>query len=85
VIEERVSNLKRPDEWLVWDEEFQRVCEAIGKLPYEQREVVVLRIQGAMKFREIARLQEISVKTALTRYRYGIDKLRSLLHERPKK
>lgn len=84
LIEERISNLKRPDEWIVCDEEFQRVCEAIGKLPYEQREAVVLRIQGAMKFREIARFQEISVKTALSRYRYGIDKLRSMLNERPK-
>jgi len=32
-----------------------------------------------MKFKDVARLQETSVKTALSRYRYGIDKLRSIL------
>jgi len=76
---QRVSDLKRPDEWLVHDDEFQRVHEAMGKLPYEQREVVALRAQGDMKFREIAQLQGTSVKTALSRYRYGMEKLQLVL------
>jgi len=76
-----VSDSKRPDEWIVNDEEFQRVCRAMGKLPYEQREVVALRVQGGMKFREIACHQETSVKTALSRYRYGMEKLHCLLQE----
>ena len=80
-IEERVSNLKRPDEWIVCDEEFQRVYQAMGKLPIDQREVVALRVQGAMKFREIALHQQTSIKTALSRYRYGMDKLRTLLQD----
>ena len=71
--------MKRPDEWLVHDDEFQRVHEAMGKLPYEQREVVALRAQGDMKFREIAQLQGTSVKTALSRYRYGMEKLQLVL------
>ncbi len=80
-IEERVSDLKRPDEWIVQDDEFQRVTEAMGKLPCEQREVVALRIQGALKFKDIAQLQETSIKTALSRYGYGMDKLRVILQE----
>ena len=28
-----VSDLKRSDEWIVNDEEFQRICVALGKLP----------------------------------------------------
>jgi len=75
----RVADVKRPDEWIVNDEEFQRICKAMGKLPYEQREVVALRVQGAMKFREIACHQQTSVKTALSRYRYGMEKLRAVL------
>jgi DNA-directed RNA polymerase specialized sigma24 family protein len=63
------------------NDEFQRANEAMGRLPYEQREVVALRIQGAMKFKDIARLQETSIKTALSRYGYGMDKLRVLLQE----
>ncbi len=51
----------------------------MAQLPYEQREAVVLHLQGAMKFKEIAEIQETSVKTALSRYRYGLDKLRSIL------
>jgi len=32
-----------------------------------------------MRFRQIAKLQNISVNTAKSRYRYGLNKLRSLL------
>ncbi len=78
--EPTVSNVKRPDEWIIYDEQFQQLCNAMAQLPYEQREAVVLHIQGAMKFKEIAKLQQTSVKTALSRYRYGLDKLRSILN-----
>lgn len=75
-----VSNMTRPDEWIIYNEQFQQLCNAMVQLPYEQREAVVLHIQGSMKFKEIAKLQETSVKTALSRYRYGLDKLRSILN-----
>ena len=52
---------------------------AMAELPNEQRETLVLRLQGELPFREIARLNEISINTALSRYRYGLDKLRSTL------
>ncbi|MBW8035391.1 MAG: sigma-70 family RNA polymerase sigma factor [Planctomycetes bacterium] len=80
-VEPVVSRLRRPDEWIIYDEQFQQICDAMAHLPYEQREAVVLHIQGAMKFKEIAKLQETSVKTVLSRYRYGFNKLRSLLNE----
>ena len=80
-IEPTVSNLKRPDQWIIYDEEFQRLHNAMAQLPHEQREAVVLHIQGAMKFKEIAEFQETSVKTTLSRYRYGLDKLRSILND----
>jgi len=37
-----------------------------------------MHLTGGMKFDDIARLQDVSVKTVLSRYRYGLDKLRSL-------
>jgi RNA polymerase sigma-70 factor (ECF subfamily) len=55
------------------------------QLPYEQREAIVLHIQGPMKFKEIAKLQQTSVKTVLSRYRYGMNKLRSILNSEAKK
>jgi RNA polymerase sigma factor (sigma-70 family) len=79
-IEPTVSNFKRPDQWIIYNEEFQQISNAMAQLPYEQREAVVLRLQAAMKIKEIAELQGTSVKTALSRYRYGLDKLRSILN-----
>ena len=46
----------------------------------QQRETIVLRLHADMKFRQIAELQEVPVKTVQSRYRYGLDKLRSLLN-----
>ncbi|MHC5157846.1 MAG: RNA polymerase sigma factor [Planctomycetota bacterium] len=51
----------------------------LAGLPDEQREAVVLRIKAELPFKEIARVQNVSIPTAQGRYRYGIEKLRSLL------
>ena len=79
-IEPPVDELKRPDQWILQDEAFEQLCEAMTTLPYQQREVVILRVQGDMKFTTIAAMQDTSVKTVMSRYRYGITKLRSLLN-----
>ncbi|MHC4266665.1 MAG: RNA polymerase sigma factor [Planctomycetota bacterium] len=50
------------------------------QVPDEQRELIVLHLQGDMKFKAIAELQNVSIKTAQSRYRYGLDKLRSILN-----
>ena len=52
----------------------------LASLPDQQREVVVLRVKAGLKFKDIARIQEVSIPTVQGRYRYGIDKLRSLLN-----
>ncbi|MHC4635984.1 MAG: RNA polymerase sigma factor [Planctomycetota bacterium] len=79
-IEPAASTFNRPDQWIIYNEEFRRLNNAMAQLPYEQKEAVVLRIQGSMKFSKIAELQETSVKTVLSRYRYGLTKLRSILN-----
>jgi RNA polymerase sigma-70 factor (ECF subfamily) len=58
---------------------FFRVREAMDLLPDEQREVIVLRVQSRLRFREIAERKGVSVNTIQSRYRYGLDRLRSLL------
>jgi len=58
----------------------QKLDEALAQLPDEQREVIVLHLQSKLRFREIARLKGISINTAMSRYRYGLDKLRSSLN-----
>jgi len=62
------------------DEQRQRVIAALAELPDEQREAVLLHLQAGLKFREIAHAQGISAKTAWSRYRYGLDRLRSRLN-----
>ncbi len=65
---------------IVQEEELGRLADALALLPAEQREVVVLHLKGDMTFRAIARLQGASLNTIQSRYRYGIDKLRSQLN-----
>ena len=79
-IEPIASNFKRPEQWIIEDEEFRRLNNAVAKLAYEQKEAVILRIQGKLKFREIAKLQKTSIKTVLSRYHYGLSRLRSILN-----
>jgi len=54
------------------------MARALGELPDEQREVIVLKIFQDFSFKEIASVCGLSVNTAASRYRYGIEKLRSL-------
>ena len=61
-------------------EETARLNQAVAQLPDEQREVVLLRLKASLKFRDIARVQQTSIGTVLGRYRYGLDRLRSLLN-----
>jgi RNA polymerase sigma-70 factor (ECF subfamily) len=68
-----------PQRWIVANERLIVLNNALAQLPYEQREVVLLHLQGAMKFRDIAKSQGVSINTVQSRYRYGLDKLRSLL------
>ena len=52
---------------------------ALLALPAEQAEVVVLRTWHDLEFAAIAKLQGTSVNTALSRYQYGLSKLRKEL------
>jgi len=74
------SSSSRPEKWIIITDEFRRLSNALAKLPYDQRETVLLRAQSGMKFRQIAKLQNVPIKTAQSRYRIGLDKLRSLLN-----
>ena len=73
------ANTPRPDHWAIMGERLERLSSAMAQLPYEQREVITLRVQSGMTFRTIARCQNTSISTVQGRYRYGIDKLRSLV------
>jgi RNA polymerase sigma-70 factor (ECF subfamily) len=69
-----------PVQMVIDTEQMHRLRSAVETLPYEQREAVMLRVHSGMKFRQIAEHQNVSVKTALSRYQYGLNKLRSILN-----
>ena len=70
----------RPDLLAIQKEETTILNRAMSHLPYEQREVVVLHLQGNLKFTQIADMRSTSVNTIRSRYRYGLEKLRSELN-----
>ena len=74
------STASGPELSAVCGEEFQQLSRAMVKLPYEQREVVILHLQGGLMFKQIAKLQHVSTNTAWSRYRYALEKLRSQLN-----
>ncbi len=75
-----ISDLQRPEQWAILSEELKLLSNAMAQIPYEQREVVTLYMQGQMTFRQIAKIQNVSVNTIQGRYRYGLNKLRSILN-----
>ncbi len=84
-VEPAASNSKAPDQCVACDEEYQLLYKAMAKLPYEQKEAVILHVQGKMKFKDIAKLQAVPIKTTLSRYSYGLNKLRSMLNSEVEK
>jgi RNA polymerase sigma-70 factor (ECF subfamily) len=84
-VHQLASNVDAPDCAAIFGEELHRQEWALGQLPYEQREVLLLRLHSGLKFKAIAESQGVSINTVQGRYRYGLDKLRSLLNSEVKK
>jgi RNA polymerase sigma factor (sigma-70 family) len=74
------SNLNGPDQTIICSEESRKLNRAIAQLPDDQREVIALRLKGEMTFSQIAKLHNTSINTIQGRYRYGLNKLRSVLN-----
>jgi len=74
------SGTDEPGQTTIYNEELRQLSMSLAKLPFEQREVIVLHTYGQMRFAVIAKSLNVSVNTIKGRYRYGIDKLRSILN-----
>jgi RNA polymerase sigma-70 factor (ECF subfamily) len=55
------------------------LTSALAEIPVDQRAVIHLKLWEGCTFEHIAEVLEISINTAASRYRYGLDKLRDLL------
>ena len=61
------------------DDNRQKIRMALGRLPENQCEVVVLKIWEGMTFAEIAEVLGKSPNTVASRYRYAMEKLQQQL------
>jgi RNA polymerase sigma-70 factor (ECF subfamily) len=75
------SEYNQPQKQIMNSERIRKINDAMNQLPYEQQEIIILHLQSGLKFKEIADSQNVSINTIQSRYRYGIDKLRSLLED----
>ncbi|MFH0954289.1 MAG: sigma-70 family RNA polymerase sigma factor [Verrucomicrobiota bacterium] len=57
----------------------RRITSAVSRLPPEQRAVFLMRMEGDLPFKDIARIQGTSINTALARMQYALAKLRNEL------
>jgi len=55
------------------------IRDLIGRLPADQREVVLMRIYYDMTFKEISDFTSVSINTALGRMRYALFNLRKMI------
>jgi len=67
------------------NEQLDQLAQAVGQLPYEQREAILLHLHSGATFRAIAAERNVSVNTVKSRYRYGLDKLRLILNHEAEK
>jgi RNA polymerase sigma-70 factor (ECF subfamily) len=72
--------LVKPRDTVASREDAEKLNQALARLPEEQREVVLLRIYGEMKFADIADVLQASTKTVESRHRLALEKLREWLH-----
>ena len=68
-----------PDEKLAANEQKTCIHNALGQLHHSQREVIILHLSEGMRFKDIAKLDGVSINTVQSRYRYGLAKLKTLL------
>lgn len=67
------------EQQIIRSEKESLVRAAIDKLPPEQRQVLILRHYGDISFKEIAKMTDVSINTALGRMRYAITNMRKAM------
>jgi RNA polymerase sigma-70 factor (ECF subfamily) len=70
------------DEKIMQGQSNARVRRMLDMLPQDQKEVIIMRHFADLSFREIAKLTDCSINTALGRMRYGLINLRRMMTEK---
>lgn len=76
-----VNNYENAEVNIIRNETYTLVTDMLNRLPDAQREVIILRHYADLSFKEIARLTNCSINTALGRMRYGLLNMRKMLED----
>ncbi|UCE46598.1 MAG: RNA polymerase sigma factor [Phycisphaerales bacterium] len=79
-----ISDCIAPSTQAEFDELSQCIDSAMARLPYEQREVIVLHVQENMSLTDKGLMLDISPNTVKSRYQRGIKKLQVWLEHSPR-
>ena len=74
-----------PIDKVIRGEQLEKLAQVLTLLSYEQREVIIMHLQGGLTFKQIANGYDSSINTVKSRYRYGLDKLKSLMNSEAEK
>lgn len=55
------------------------ISRALAQLPEDQKEIIILKVLQDFTFKEVAAICGLTINTAASRYRYGVEKLRASL------
>ena len=73
------SENRDASEQMIHNEKIQFIRGLLEKLPFEQREVVILRHYAGLSFKEISKMLNININTALGRMHYAVLKMREMV------
>jgi len=62
---------------IILQEDFERINRLLDTLPFEQAEVLRFRFTDELTFTDIAGILEIPVTTVKSRFKYGLDKVKT--------
>lgn len=82
MLENLYASEENRERQMVREEKKRFVRELIRELPEKQREVLIMRHYNHMSFKEIAKLTDVSINTALGRMRYALVNLQKLAEAR---
>ncbi|MFK7903917.1 MAG: RNA polymerase sigma factor [Chitinophagales bacterium] len=71
-----------PEKIMIKNETHTKVRKLVEQLPVEQKEVVILRHYADLSFKEIAKITNVSINTALGRMRYALINMRKMITEK---
>ena len=70
-----------PEDVSIETEKKQWLDQAVSRLPVEQKEVVLLRLQAEIPFKEIAKMLDTPLNTVLGRMHYAMRNLKKMVTE----